>query len=50
MLWAFVGVFMRQRCEVFAFIDNEPALGSSEGDRFEVLVTLVEAYEAKHSP
>ena len=36
--------------EVSAFFDNEPVPGSAEGDRFEVLVTLVEAYEAKHYP
>lgn len=34
--------------EVSAFFDNEPVPGSAEGDRFEVLITLVEAYEAKH--
>ena len=34
--------------EVSAFFDNEPVPGSAEGDRFEVLLTLVEAYEAKH--
>jgi HTH-type transcriptional regulator / antitoxin HigA len=28
----------------------ESQLGTSEGDRMEVLVTLVEAYEAKHFP
>lgn len=36
--------------EVSAFFDNEPEPESSEGDRFEVLLTLVEAYEAKHFP
>jgi HTH-type transcriptional regulator/antitoxin HigA len=36
--------------EVSAFFDNEPAPGSAEGDRFEVLITLIEAYEAKHYP
>ena len=35
---------------VSAFFDNEPVPGSAEGDRFEVLLTLVEAYEAKHYP
>lgn len=34
--------------EISAFFDNEPVPGSAEGDRFEVLITLVEAYEAKH--
>lgn len=36
--------------EVAAYFDNEPVPGSAEGDRFEVLITLVEAYEAKHFP
>ena len=36
--------------EVSAFFDNEPVPGSAEGNRFEVLITLVEAYEAKHYP
>ena len=36
--------------EVSACFDNEPVPGSAEGDRFEVLITLVEAYEAKHYP
>jgi len=34
--------------EVSAYFNNEPEPGSEEGDRFEILVTLVEAYEAKH--
>lgn len=36
--------------EVSAFFDNEPAPGTPEGDRFEVLFTLVQAYETKHFP
>jgi HTH-type transcriptional regulator / antitoxin HigA len=36
--------------EVSAYFDNEPTPGSPEGDRFEVLLTLVEAYEARHYP
>lgn len=36
--------------EVSTFFDNEPKPESPEGDRFEVLLTLVEAYEAKHFP
>lgn len=36
--------------EISAFFDDEPELGSPEGDRFEVLLTLVEAYEARHFP
>lgn len=38
------------RREVSAFFDNEPTPGSPDGDRFEVLLTLVEAYESKHFP
>lgn len=30
--------------------DNEPQPGTPEGDYFDVMVTLVEAYEAKHFP
>jgi HTH-type transcriptional regulator/antitoxin HigA len=36
--------------ELSAYFDNEPAPGSEEGDRFEILSILVEAYEAKHFP
>lgn len=36
--------------EVSACFDNEPAPGTPDGDRFEILLTLVEAYEAKHYP
>ena len=31
-------------------VDDEPEPGSADGDRFEILTTLVEAYEAKHFP
>jgi HTH-type transcriptional regulator/antitoxin HigA len=33
-----------------AYFDHEPAPGTEEGDRFEILVMLIEAYEAKHCP
>ncbi|RXZ42679.1 helix-turn-helix domain-containing protein [Crenobacter cavernae] len=33
---------------VSAYVDNEPAAGTPEADHFEVLLTLVEAYEARH--
>ena len=33
-----------------AFFDREPEPGSEDGDRFEILVTLIEAWEAKHFP
>jgi HTH-type transcriptional regulator/antitoxin HigA len=36
--------------EVSAYFENEPEPRTPEGDRFEVLLTLVEAYEAKHFP
>jgi len=36
--------------EVSAYFDNEPVPGSAEGDRFEVLITLVESYETKRYP
>ena len=36
--------------EVSAYFANEPAPGSTEGDRFEILLTLIEAYEAKCYP
>jgi len=31
-----------------AYFENEPEPGTKAGDRFEVLVMLIEAYEAKH--
>lgn len=36
--------------ELSAYFDDEPTPGTDEGDRFEILATLVEAYEAKHFP
>ena len=36
--------------EVSAYFDNEPTPGTPDGDRFEILLTLVEVYEAKHYP
>jgi HTH-type transcriptional regulator / antitoxin HigA len=36
--------------ELSAYFDNEPEPGTPDGDRFEVLLTLVEAYEAKRFP
>ncbi|MBD8524607.1 helix-turn-helix domain-containing protein [Pseudomarimonas arenosa] len=36
--------------ELSAYFDDEPDPGTIEGDRFEILATLVEAYEAKHFP
>lgn len=34
--------------EVSTLIDLDPSPGSPEGDRLEVLVNLVQAYEQKH--
>ncbi|MDP1765956.1 MAG: transcriptional regulator [Methylotenera sp.] len=36
--------------EVSAFFDDEPEPNTPNGDRFEILLTLVEAYETKHYP
>lgn len=35
---------------VAPYFDNEPALDSDAGAHFEAMVTLIEAYEAKHYP
>ena len=35
---------------VSALFDNEPEPDTAEGDYFEVMITLIEAYEAKHFP
>lgn len=36
--------------EISAYFDDEPEPGTPDGDRFEVLLTLAEAYEARHFP
>jgi len=36
--------------ELSDYFDREPTPGTPDGDRFEILTTLVEAYEAKHFP
>ncbi len=36
--------------EVSALMTADPALGTPAGDRLDVLVTLVQAYEARHHP
>ena len=36
--------------EASAFFDNQPERGSSDGDRFELLLMVIESYEAKHYP
>lgn len=35
---------------VSPFFDNEPDEGTPESDNFEMLIILIEAYEAKHYP
>jgi HTH-type transcriptional regulator/antitoxin HigA len=35
---------------VETYFDDEPEIGSPEGDRFEILVTLIEAWERRHYP
>ncbi|RUW63252.1 transcriptional regulator [Mesorhizobium sp. M7A.F.Ca.US.008.03.1.1] len=34
--------------EITSYFENEPDVGSLDGDRFDVLATLIEAYEDKH--
>jgi HTH-type transcriptional regulator / antitoxin HigA len=36
--------------EVAHYFDRPPARGSLEADRFDLLATVIEAYEAKHWP
>lgn len=36
--------------EVARYFENQPAVGSADGDRFDVLSTLIEAYENEHYP
>lgn len=36
--------------EVSTYFDNQPEPGTPGGNRFEVLLTLVEAYESRHFP
>ncbi|WP_146907450.1 helix-turn-helix domain-containing protein [Arenimonas daejeonensis] len=36
--------------ELSAYFEREPEPDTEDGDRFEILLTLVEAYEAKHQP
>ncbi len=36
--------------EVSAYFDHEPEPGSDDGDRFEILAALIEAYETRHFP
>lgn len=36
--------------QISAFFDNEPEPTSEDGEHFEILLTLAEAYEVKHFP
>ncbi|GAA4325091.1 DNA-binding protein [Pigmentiphaga soli] len=36
--------------EISRLMESDPALGTPDGDRLDVLATLVQAYEAKHYP
>lgn len=36
--------------EIAAYFDNQPAPGTPEADRFDVLADLIEAYEDRHHP
>lgn len=36
--------------EVSAYFDNEPEPGTEDGDRFDILMTLIEHYEAQQFP
>ncbi|MDE2607604.1 MAG: transcriptional regulator [Burkholderiales bacterium] len=36
--------------EISALMDSDPAPGTAERDRLDILATLVQAYEARHMP
>ena len=36
--------------DVSALLDRDPAPGTPQGDRLDVLTTLIQAYEARHFP
>lgn len=36
--------------EVSSLLESDPALGTPDGDRLDVLTTLIQAYEAKRHP
>ena len=36
--------------EISPMFENEPEPGTPEGDFFEAMITLIEAYETKHFP
>lgn len=36
--------------EITSYFENEPEVGTPDGDRFDVLATLIETYEDEHYP
>ncbi|RUX23679.1 transcriptional regulator [Mesorhizobium sp. M7A.F.Ca.US.011.01.1.1] len=36
--------------EITKYFENEPEVGTPDGDRFDVLATLIEVYEGEHYP
>ena len=36
--------------QITRYFDNQPEIGSADGDRFDVLATLIEVYEERHYP
>lgn len=36
--------------EITSYFENEPEVGSPDGERFDTLATLIEAYEDRHFP
>ncbi|RUZ72977.1 transcriptional regulator [Mesorhizobium sp. M7A.F.Ca.US.006.01.1.1] len=36
--------------EITGYFENEPEVGSVDDDRFDLLATLIEAYEDEHYP
>lgn len=36
--------------EIAGYFEEQPDVGSPDGDRFEVLAALIEAYEDRHYP
>jgi len=36
--------------EISALMEDDPESGTPDGDRLDILVTLVQAYEAKYTP
>lgn len=43
-------VYRAMLADISALIESDPAPGTPEGDRLNVLATLVQAYESRHFP